>query len=130
MLLRIVKGLATLPLLLVVARDALEQSPDLRVWATHALVKIHPSDPPPDAPILGARISAARNEFEPFQIVLRSETADLDGVDVEATDLTGPRESILSRNLLTIYFERFMNLKTPSSIEGGVGEWPDPLIPK
>src|SRR5207244_1138300 len=26
--------------------------------------------------------------------------------------------------------ERYLDLKTPSSITGGTGEWPDPLVPR
>jgi len=100
------------------------------VWTTHALAKIRPLDPPPGGPARETVIFAARNEFEPFQLVLRSETGDLADVDVQVSDLYGPREAFFSNSNITVYLERYLNLKAASSDEGDAGEWPDPLIPR
>src|SRR5438093_9040967 len=100
------------------------------VWTTHALVKIRPFDPPPAGAGREAAIFAGRNEFEPFPLVLRSGTGDLAGVDVQVSDLYGPREAFFSNTNITVYLERYLNLKVASSDEGDVGEWPDPLIPR
>jgi len=75
-------------------------------------------------------LHAARNEFESFQVVVRNDSAAVPNIDVEISDLTGPSGSIISNTHVTIYFERYLNLSRPSSIAGGVGEWPDPLIPR
>jgi hypothetical protein len=99
-------------------------------WTTHALDKIRPLDPIPRQPAHGTELWAARNEFEPFQIVLRTEGQDLAGVDIEVTDLAGPKETILSKDNITIYFESYIHLKSPSSIEGAAGDWPDALVPR
>src|SRR5205823_9322476 len=74
--------------------------------------------------------SAARNEFEAFQVVFRAESADVDGIDLYVSDFKGPGKAAISRNNITIYFERYLDLPQPSSIEGAAGEWPDPLIPR
>src|SRR5439155_13557469 len=119
--------LAFIPLLL----GALRSQPDRLVWwKTDALDKIRPYDPPPETLSNSIQIAAARNEFEPFQIVLRSESRDIANVDFQASDLKSSNGAILSKDNITIYFERFMNLREPSSIEGKAGEWPDPLIPR
>ena len=99
-------------------------------WTTHALEKTRPLDPIPRKPADFVELWAARNEFEPFQIVLRGEGQDLPGVDIEVTDLAGPKEIISAKDNITIYFEYYIRLKSPSSIEGAAGDWPDPLIPR
>jgi hypothetical protein len=73
---------------------------------------------------------AGRNEFEPFQIVLRGKSKDLSGVDIGFSDFHSADGAEISANNVTVYLEEFVNLKRPSSIEGGDGLWPDPLIPR
>ena len=75
-------------------------------------------------------MSAAGNEFEPFQIILKSQSADIADVDLDVTDLRNSGNHVLSKSNITTYFERYLDLNKPSSIDGGDGEWPDPLIPR
>src|SRR6185436_17163353 len=105
-------------------------SPGLKWWTTHALDKVRPDDSIPNQPDKSVSISAARNEFESFQIVLRAESQEFDGVDVEISDLRGPRAGVISKKNVMIYFEGMLDLRTPSNIEGRVGEWPDRLVPR
>ena len=77
-----------------------------------------------------ADLYAGRNEFEPFQIVLRGKAKDLPGVDIEFSDLRTPGGAEISRNNVTVYLEQFLNLDRPSSLEGAAGWWPDPLLPR
>jgi len=123
-----VLALAALPLLLSFFRPP--RGPDLAFWTTHGLQKIRPFDWPPKEPSREVKISAARNEFEPFQIVLRAEDRDVEAVDVEVTDLRGAGDVLLPQSNISIYLERYLELKIPSSVEGGAGEWPDPLVPR
>jgi hypothetical protein len=121
-------ALAVVPLVLSVFRPP--PGPDLVWWTTHSLDKIHPYDREPQEPVLTAKISAARNEFEPFQVVLRAAKEDIDGVDIEVADLRGASGVIPSKNCVSIYLERYLDVTIPSSIAGGTGDWPDPLIPR
>ena len=102
-------------------------------WTTHALEKVRPDDSPAGSPGRPAPVElfAARNEFEPFQLVLRAEERPLRGVDAEVTDLAAERggAAIPSRHA-TVYLARPLRLARPSSIEGAAGEWPDPLVPR
>src|ERR1035438_1820500 len=100
------------------------------LWTTDALVKVRPSDAVPSQPEHQVHLWAARNEFEPFQIILRAESRAIHGVDVEVTDLSGEREAILAKENVTIYLEKYIRLTTPSSSEGEAGEWPDALVPR
>jgi hypothetical protein len=120
-------ALAAIPLLLSLMRPA--PVPELHWWTTGSLEKIHPSDTMPANAAHVAKIQAARNEFEPFQLALRAQGQNLENVDVEVSNLQGKTE-IPSEKYVSIYFEQYVTLTRPSSVTGGTGEWPDPLIPR
>jgi len=120
--------LALLCFLCVFAASGRGQAIEWRT--TGALEKIRPGDPWPHDAGGAVELYAARNEFEPFQIVLRTTDGPVDGVDIEVTDLAGPAGAIAARQNVTVYYEAFLTLKQPSSREGAAGEWPDPLIPR
>jgi hypothetical protein len=114
-----------------VALDPVAKPPQPLIWwTTHPLAKVKPFDPVPIVPVKTVELYAGRNEFEPFQIVLRAKSKDLSGVDIEFSDFRSPEGAEISRKNTTVYLEGFVNLKRPSSIEGGEGLWPDPLIPR
>jgi len=97
-------------------------------WTTHALEKVSPGAAPrPPAPV---ELWAAGNEFEPFQVVLRARAHEVRGVDAEATDLHAANGVRIPARNVTLYLERYLHLAKPSSIDGGTGEWPDPLLPR
>jgi hypothetical protein len=122
-----VLSLAAIPLLLSARRPA---PPSMIWWTADAMQKVRPFDNPPDKLKDSVEIEAARNEFEPFQIVFRAGAEDVDGMDVDVSDFEGPDHAVLSKNNITVYFERYLDLPQPSSIEGAAGEWPDALIPR
>jgi hypothetical protein len=99
-------------------------------WTTDALVKVRPADAVPPQAAHDVHLWAARNEFEPFQIILRCDRQAVPGVDVEVTDLSGDHGTILAKDNITIYLEKYIHLATPSSVEGDAGDWPDALIPR
>src|SRR5215467_2404488 len=71
--------LAAIPLVLGLLRPA-APSPALVWWTTHSLEKVRPYDRIPEHAPQSVKIQAARNEFEPFQIVLRAESRAIDAV--------------------------------------------------
>lgn len=85
---------------------------------------------PADAPAMqdSAKLSAARNEFEAFQVVVRSEGGPTQGVSVRLSKpLKGP--STIPDGSVTLYRVGYYDVGQPSNSEGGAGLWPDPLIP-
>jgi hypothetical protein len=76
------------------------------------------------------KIGAARNEWVDFQILLRSDSL-LEGVDVEAGDLNGPRGAVLGRGAARVYRQHQLQLnKGTYRNEAFKPDWyPDPLIP-
>ncbi|HUP24286.1 MAG TPA: glycoside hydrolase domain-containing protein [Thermoanaerobaculia bacterium] len=100
---------------------------DLQWWTTHALDKVRPRDRPrPSGPI---ELSAARNEFEPLQLVLRAGVEGLEVAGATVSDLLGPAGARVAGDQATVYVERWLRVRTPSSVEGEAGEWPDALVP-
>src|SRR5438128_1079226 len=104
--------IAAIPLVLTSLRTP---TPGLVYWTTSALDKIRPNDVPPSASSTQVSISAARNEFEPFQIVLRAESQQIDDVDVDVSAFQGPNNAVIAKQYSTVYFEGFLNLKKPSN---------------
>ncbi len=108
------------------------------IWVAPALQKIRPSQPA-GTPGATAQISAARNEFEAFQVVI---TGSAKGVTVVASDLTqqaasgtpyviaGSRPSS-GHPFVHVFREATINLtnKSSSDPESATGTWPDALVP-
>jgi hypothetical protein len=93
----------------------------VEVWTAPATEKIRPSAAPRAAP--SARLSAARNEFEAFQIAIAGPAAN---VRASASALTGAGGTIGG---VRLYREALINLANASALDGGTGRWPDALVP-
>jgi uncharacterized protein (TIGR03382 family) len=90
------------------------------VWVAGATEKIRPDARPRQTN--EARIAAARNEFEAFQVVV---TGPASGVSARATSLEGP--GIVDD--VKLYRVDTIDLHTPSALDGATGRWPDALVP-
>jgi hypothetical protein len=83
-----------------------------------------------------ARLAAAQNEFESFQVNVQAGPEGLSGVGVSLTgDLTGPDGATISTDDVEIYREAYYTVdaaagKPRSSGLGAEGRWPDALIPE
>jgi hypothetical protein len=90
------------------------------VWVASATEKIRP-----DAkarPDTQAQITAARNEFAAFQVVI---TGPAKNVSAQASDLTGPA----TIDGVKLFRVDLIDLSRPSALDGGTGRWPDALVP-
>jgi Glycoside hydrolase 123, catalytic domain len=91
-----------------------------QVWTALATEKIRPAAAPrSDATV---QLTAARNEFEAFQVVV---TGAAGNVRATATDLTGPATIRPPR----LFREAIIDLANPSAPDGDTGPWPDGLVP-
>jgi hypothetical protein len=100
-------------------------APGLEVRAASPLEQVFPHAWPAGTP--GATLEAARGEWEPFQIVVRADAHALTDVRASAAPLVGPAGARLAAPRL--YRVEYLTVKTPSSVEGHAGLWPDALIP-
>ncbi len=101
------------------------------LWACEGTYKVSRERPAVAAGEPGMqplRLSAARNEFEPVQLVLRP-TRDLQGLTAKASGLTGPGGATLDAENIAIAYVYYHEVKRPTDEEGCVGWWPDALPP-
>src|SRR5262245_9139758 len=96
------------------------------VWTERATTKVRPEAAPQTT--RAAVLSAAKNEFEAFQIVVR-DPSGVRGVAAEASSLTGPAGAEIPASAVRFYRVDLITLDQRSDAEGGTGRWPDALIP-
>ncbi|MDP2898609.1 MAG: DUF6067 family protein [bacterium] len=100
----------------------------IAVWVTHGTTRVFPQDPPGEQ--REARIFAARNEFEPFQVVVRGEGGPLEGVTLEASALKSDGGGVLDSKHITLFREHYVYIRRPSyRCNTSPGLYPDGLIP-
>ena len=106
----------------------IQAGPRCAVWWAEGAYKVMRDDPVPAAVQGVVRIAAARNEYEPFLIVLNPETR-LDGVRVAASPLTNDKGGTIGPAGITICHVGYVEVTTPTDGLGRAGWWPDPLPP-
>jgi hypothetical protein len=93
--------------------------PGMRVWVAEDLVRVRPWDGPRTAQV--AMLKAARNEYAPFQVVVRAGERALRNVNARASLPGFP---------VTLYREQYVEVTTPSpKSKEGASWYPDALIP-
>jgi Domain of unknown function (DUF4091) len=110
-------------LFLCAALPATGRGAEARVEVLSPLEQVFPERAPAGA--AAARLEAARGEWEPFQMAVVAGNSPLEGVRAEASPLSGPVALAAPR----MYRVGFLPVRTPSSVEGHAGAWPDALIP-
>lgn len=101
---------------------------DWQVWTlaqTRRILRGAPADTGTDI-----RLSAARNEWESFQILMRSDMS-VRGINVHAGDLEGPGGSVLRAEDARLFRQHqlYLDIGTYRNNEFKPGWYPDPLIP-
>lgn len=120
---RLRSSLAVLALLAAATRAPAEAAPPIAARVVGPLWQVFPSSVPAGEP--EAQLEAARGEWEPFQIVVHAAGGALGGVRAEASALTGAGQLPAPR----LYRVDYLDVTTPSSVEGHKGPWPDALVP-
>ena len=101
---------------------------DWHVWTVKETVRVLRDAPAGTAKAVS--LAAARNEWESFQILLRSDTP-VKGISVEARDLTGPDGARLPAADVRFYRQHQLEVADPTYRNKGFkpGWYADPLIP-
>ena len=99
------------------------------VWVTSALAKVHQDSATPGT-VKWAQLSAARNEFESFQVHEQAGSSPIN-LNVAISDLVNARTGthIASASNIIVYREAYINIVTLSDANGSKGYTPDILIP-
>lgn len=102
--------------------------PPCAVWWAEGAYKVMRDDPVPGTEQAVVRIAAARNEYEPFLLVLRPD-ARLDGVRIAASDLVATKGATIGAAEISIRHVEYVHVTAPTDGLGRAGWWPDPLPP-
>jgi hypothetical protein len=100
----------------------------MSVYVTDEFARVRPKDAPGSKRI--AVVSAARNEYAPFQIIVRAGSAGLKRVNAVAGPLVAKRGPRIPPDRIALYREHYVevNKLSPKS-RGKPGLYPDALIP-
>ena len=108
--------------------ELLLDDPDLTIWWCEPERKVSRTRPAPTTNGAALRISAAGNEYEPAQLVLRPKQR-LRDCQVTVSDLAGPDGARLPSSQLEIRQVVYVTVQQPTDELGEPGLWPDPLPP-
>ena len=106
----------------------ISNAPLVSVWWATGTAKILKTDPVPARRSEEVRIEAARNEYEPFQIVL-SPRKPAKGIRVEAGPLRRNGSGEIAASNITLARVAYVRVTMPTDSYGAAGDWPDPLPP-
>jgi len=106
----------------------LADAQECSIWWAEGTYKISRERPLPTDRGDAINISAARNEYEPFQFVLRSDR-DMEDVSIEMDALTNSKGQAISQDNVEIAMVGYVYVKVPTDKVGSTGYWPDPLPP-
>ncbi len=100
----------------------------ISAYVVDEFARVRPDDAP--RPARRVHLQAARNEYAPFQIVIRAGAAGLEGVTAAAEPLMTRRGKAISVLQFAFYREHYVHVKklSPRS-KGELGWYPDALIP-
>ena len=100
--------------------------PELEVGVTNGLERVFLHDPVPEGKEIF--IKTARNEYEPFQIVVKSDLTT--NITVNIPDLSDENGNVFSGENFTLYEVQYIYVKEPSPRSGSEPGWyPDGLKP-
>ncbi|MDH4195826.1 MAG: DUF4091 domain-containing protein [Candidatus Aminicenantes bacterium] len=105
-----------------------QSGPPCAVWWAEGAYKVMKDDPLPAAKDAVVKLMAARNEYEPFLVVLRPEVG-LDAVRVAAGPLVNEQGGIIGPADISVCHVEYVKVTTPTDSLGKAGWWPDPLPP-
>ena len=107
-----------------------EKSADFGVTVTHSLHKLCRDKAYTEPMFDKARISAARNEYESFQLVILPFGVDVQGITLEATDLVSTAGGIIPKSEIEISLVDYHKIAwQPNYVIEDEGWYPDPLMP-
>jgi len=105
-----------------------QNGPPCAVWWAEGAYKVMKDDPVPVAKDGVIKLAAARNEYEPFLLVLRPEV-QLDDMRASAGPLTNEKGASIGEANISICHVGYVKITTPTDGLGTAGWWPDPLPP-
>ncbi len=107
----------------------LREYPQGSIWWAEGTYKVFRETKVPERKSEAITVSAARNEYEPFQLVLRP-VVDVPEVNfVEVTDFRNDAGDTISGKNVEVNVVEYVKVEKPTDKLGHVGMYPDPLPP-
>ena len=101
---------------------------EMAVWTMLGSDRAQPETAPNGQRVVS--IQSARNEYEPFQVIVTAQGGDIKVTGVEASDLVADGGKTIQKSNITLCREHFIEIKQPSPrCKTPPGWWPDALIP-
>src|SRR5262249_13851835 len=98
------------------------------VWVESPMIRVQPDTRPTQKDFV--EIAAARNEVEPFQVIVSAFARKLEGVTAFTSDLEDGKGNKIDHSQITLYREQYVYMRTPSPYSTEPpGWWPDALVP-
>jgi hypothetical protein len=108
-------------------KSQIRSNKSLSLWYAPGTEKVAPGETVPNCIMDTVHLSLAKNEYEPFQLVLRPKH-DIDDLNIEFKSLTSNSEAFDQSNINILQVE-YIVIETTSDLYGTKGPWPDPLPP-
>ncbi|MGQ9673972.1 MAG: glycoside hydrolase domain-containing protein [Candidatus Aminicenantales bacterium] len=106
----------------------LEEDAQAALWWAEGAYKIKKEDPVPSRKSAWVELACARNEYEPFLLVLRPKRR-MDQIRLKMTPLVNPLGDEIPPELVSILHVDYVEVVVPTDEQGARGLWPDPLPP-
>ncbi|MFO7852907.1 MAG: DUF4091 domain-containing protein [Bacteroidota bacterium] len=103
----------------------IDKNPDISVWWCEGTYKVMRDTPLPLVQEDTISLWAARNEYEPFQLVIKP-ASRFENCRISISDLTCDNE-VIDRQSLSIRKVDYVKITKPTDSYGYNGHWPDPL---
>ena len=101
---------------------------EFQVWVENPMIRVQPDTRPNEKDFI--EIAAARNEVEPFQVIVSAFARKLEGVTASVSDLEDGKGHKIDHSQMTLYREQYVYIRTPSPYSTEPpGWWPDALVP-
>jgi hypothetical protein len=101
---------------------------DFRVWVENPMIRVQPAAQPNSNDVI--EIAAARNEVEPFQVIVSALGRRLEGVSASMSDLEDGSGNRIDSTHTKLYREQYVYVRNPSPYSTTEpGWWPDALVP-
>ena len=104
------------------------EGPRAALWWAEGAYKVMKNDPAPATLRKTIDLDCARNEYEPFLLVLGPKTR-LDDVRISISDFTGTTGGRLPADAVRVRHVEYVRVEIPTDENGAAGWWPDPLPP-
>jgi hypothetical protein len=101
---------------------------EFRVWVESPMIRVQPETQPNQKDTI--EIAAARNEVEPFQVIVSALSRKLEGVTASISNLEDGKGNKIDHSQITLYREQYVYVRNPSPYSTEPpGWWPDALVP-